>query len=242
MEAHVVQSNALDMALGTGPVVKAVLIILIACSVISWTIIFAKWFTFARARKESNDFLDLFWNAKSLEAIFGETKALKSSPLPHVFRAGYLEFQKLAAKGQEASEKGGGNAQTIIGSGLENVERALRKAYLSEMFRLERLTPWLATIASVAPFIGLFGTVWGIMTSFQGLSSASAGGGGGAMLERVAPGISEALIATAVGLAAAIPAVVFYNNYVQRMKGFRTETESFASDFTNILKRNYLGS
>lgn len=230
-------SGVFDMALGTGPVVKAVLLILISCSVVSWTVIFAKWFAFSRASKESTVFLDLFWNAKSLESIFGETKTLKSSPLPNVFRAGYLEFQKVSAKGQEQSEKGGGNAQSIIGSGLENVERALRKAYMTEMLRLERLTPWLATIASVAPFIGLFGTVWGIMNSFQGL-----GTGGPATLQRVAPGISEALIATAVGLAAAIPAVIFYNNYVQRMKGFRTDTENFASDFTNILKRNYLGN
>lgn len=235
-QAQVIHNGIFEMVLNSGPVVKAVLLILISCSVISWTVIFAKWFAFSKARKEGTDFLDLFWNAKSLDSIFGETKSLKASPLPNVFRAGYLEFQKLAAKGQEASDKGG-NSGSVISSGLENVERTLRKAYLSEMLRMERLTPWLATIASVSPFIGLFGTVWGIMDSFQGL-----GQGGPATLQRVAPGISEALIATAVGLAAAIPAVVFYNNYVQRMKGFRTETESFASDFTNILKRNYLGN
>ncbi len=232
METTLVNPNAFEMALGTGPVVKGVLIILIACSVLSWTVIFAKIFTFRQARRESDSFLDLFWNAKSLESIFAESKGFQSSPVSNVFRSGYLEFQKLAAKGQEA---GGDKASNMIGSGLENVQRALRKAATTEMLRLEKAVPYLATIASVAPFIGLFGTVWGIMDSFQGLST-----GGPATLQRVAPGISEALIATAVGLAAAIPAVVAYNQYVNRMKGFRAEVDSFASDFTNILKRNYL--
>jgi biopolymer transport protein TolQ len=123
-----------------------------------------------------------------------------------------------------------------MNQGLENVQRALRKAFLNENLRLEKLIPYLATIASVAPFIGLFGTVWGIMSSFQGL-----GQGGPATLQRVAPGISEALIATAVGLAAAIPAVVAYNQYIIKMKRVRSEMESFTADFTNILKRNYIG-
>ena len=124
----------------------------------------------------------------------------------------------------------------IAGIGLENVQRALRKASLDESLKLESYVGWLATIASTAPFIGLFGTVWGIMNSFHGL-----GQGGPATIQRVAPGISEALIATAVGLAAAIPANVFFNQYAQKMRFFRAQMDNFSSDFTNILKRSYLG-
>lgn len=226
------EHNALNLALGTGPVVKAVLVLLIMASVASWTIIFAKWLAFKQARKETEHFLDLFWNAKSLDAIFNETKNFSASPVSNIFRAGYVEFQKVAAKGQES---GASNA-TMAGAGLENVERALRKAFVTEALKLEKYTSYLATIASTGPFVGLFGTVWGIMDSFQGL-----GQGGPATLARVAPGISEALIATAMGLAAAIPALVAYNQYALKMRTFKAEMENFGSDFTNILKRNYLG-
>ena len=226
------EQSAIDLALGSGPVVKFVLFLLIGASVASWAIIFTKWFAFKQSRRETDHFLDLFWNAKSLDSIFGETKNFSSSPVSNIFRAGYLEFQKVAAKGQEA---GTSNA-VIIGPGLENVQRALRKASSVESLKLERYTSYLATIASVAPFVGLFGTVWGIMNSFHGL-----GQGGPATLARVAPGISEALIATAVGLASAIPALVAYNQYAQKLRGFRIDMENFGSDFTNILKRNYMG-
>ena len=218
--------------MGTGPVVKLVLMILIAASVLSWAIIIAKWMSFKQSTKETVHFLELFWNAKSLESIFSETKNFSASPVSNLFRAGYVEFQKVTAKGHET----GVDNAVIAGPGIENVERALRKAYLNESIKLEKNTSYLATIASVAPFVGLFGTVWGIMGSFQGL-----GQGGPATLSRVAPGISEALIATAVGLAAAIPALVAYNQYALKLKGFKTEMETFGSDFTNILKRNYLG-
>lgn len=225
------EQNALDLALGTGPVVKLVLMILILASVFSWAIIFTKWISFKQVRKETDRFLDLFWNAKSLDGIFSETKHFTVSPVSGLFRAGFSEFKKVTEK---TTETGASNA-TIAGPGMENVERALRKAYVAESMKLEKYNPYLATIASVAPFIGLFGTVWGIMGSFHGL-----GQGGPATLARVAPGISEALIATAVGLAAAIPALVAYNQYTLKVKGFKADMESFGSDFTNILKRNYL--
>lgn len=225
-------SNALELALGTGPVVKLVLLALLGASVMSWAIIFAKWLAFKQSRGETDHFLDLFWNAKSLDAIFNESKNFSASPVSNLFRAGYVEFQKVAAKGQES---GASNA-VMADRGMENVERALRKAFVSESLRLEKNTPYLATIASVAPFIGLFGTVWGIMNAFHGL-----GQGGPATLSRVAPGISEALITTAVGLAAAIPALVAYNQYLLKIKTFRADMENFGADFTNILKRNYLG-
>jgi len=233
METTIVSTNAFELALGTGPVVKFVLIMLVLASVLSWTIIFAKWLAYKQAKKESDHFLDLFWNAKSLEGIFNETKNFSVSPVSNVFRAGYIEFQKVS---QKAQEKNTAQQSEFGDMGIENVQRALRKASLLESLKLERMLPYLATIASVAPFIGLFGTVWGIMSSFQGL-----GQGGPATLQRVAPGISEALIATAIGLAAATPAVVAYNQYVQKMRYFRAEMDNFSSDFTNILKRSFLG-
>ncbi len=225
--------STLDLVLGTGLVVQIVLIVLVLASVFSWAIIFAKWKSLSRAKKESVGFLDLFWNTKSLENIFNETRHFSSSPVSNVFRAGYMEFQKLTAR---ATEKQVSNNEMAL-NGIDNVHRALRKTAMLEMLRLEKLLSYLATIASVAPFIGLFGTVWGIMNSFQGLSQ-----GGPATIQRVAPGISEALIATAVGLAAAIPAVIAYNQFVGKLRGLRADVDSFSADFVNILKRNYLGS
>jgi biopolymer transport protein TolQ len=226
------ETNAIDLALGTGPVVKFVLLLLIAASVMSWAIIFAKWMSFKQAKKDSDHFLDLFWNAKSLDGIFAETKNFTASPVSNVFRAGYIEFQKVTSKTQEKALA----PKDVSDTGIENVQRALRKATTQELLRLEKLTGYLATIASAAPFVGLFGTVWGIMNSFHGMGMA-----GPVTIKTVAPGISEALIATAVGLAAAIPAVVAYNQFVGRMRYFRSEMDGFSSDFTNILKRSLLG-
>jgi biopolymer transport protein TolQ len=225
------QTNAVDMALGTGPVVQAVLLLLIFYSVVSWAVIFAKWKSYQKAAKQSEHFLDVFANMKSLEDIFAETKNYGASHVSNVFRAGYIELQKLMGKSQDKQ-----NASAVLSLGLENIQRALRKASLAESLRHERLLPWLATIASTAPYIGLFGTVWGIMSAFQGLAQ-----GGPATIQRVAPGISEALIATAVGLAAAIPAVMAYNTFSNRLKRFRVDMDGFSTDFTNILKRHYLG-
>ncbi len=224
--------SAWDLITKTGPIVKLVLASLLFASVLSWTVILAKWFDFKTAKKESDHFLDLFWNAKSMDSIFAETKNFSASPVSNVFRAGYMEFQKVTAKGKDKS----GDTSDVMIQGIENVQRALRKAITSESLRLEKKVPTLATIASVSPFIGLFGTVWGIMNSFMGLSQA-----GAATLQKVAPGIAEALVTTAVGLAAAIPAVIAYNQYLIRMRHLRVEMDSFASDFTNILKRNFMG-
>jgi biopolymer transport protein TolQ len=224
-------SNAIDMALGTGPVVQAVLLLLIFYSVVSWAVIISKWQSYRRAERESDRFLDVFSNMKSLEDIFAETKNYSSSHVSNVFRAGFIELQKLLAKSQDKQ-----SSAHILTAGLENIQRALRKASVSESLRHEKLLPWLATIASTAPYIGLFGTVWGIMSAFQGLAQ-----GGPATIQRVAPGISEALIATAVGLAAAIPAVMAYNSFSSRLKRFRVDMDGFSTDFTNILKRHYLG-
>jgi len=224
-------SNALELAYGTGPIVKAVLFSLIGLSIVSWAVIFSKWIGFRRVRRSTAVFLNSFWNGKSLDTIYAESKSLSESPVSNVFRSGYKEFQKVAQKGQEKKV----SSEVLAGRGMENVERALRKTAIAESLRLEARMGWLATIAVNAPYIGLFGTVWGIMNAFQGI-----GQGGPATLQNVAPGISEALIATAVALATAIPASVFYNINLQQLKSFRVEMENFSSEFSNILRRGYL--
>lgn len=227
------EGSAFDVAAGTGPMVQAVLVILILSSVMSWTVIFAKWMSFRSAAADTGKFLDLFWNGSSLDKIFSDSKDYTASPVTNVFRAGYIEFQKVTSKAKEQGKV----SPELAKVGVENLERTLRKSAVAEILRLEKWVPSLASIASVAPFIGLFGTVWGIMNAFQSFSA-----GGPATLQRVGPGISEALIATAVGLAAAIPAVVAYNYFVNRLRSLRTEVDSFSSDFTNIIERNYIGN
>lgn len=224
-------NSAIELAYGTGPVVKAVLIALVLLSVTSWAVIFSKWMNFKKVAAATESFLDSFWNGKSLDMIYSDSKNLSESPLSNVFRSGYKEFQKVTQKGVEKKISN----DVLSTKGMENVERALRKAAVSESLRMEQRIPWLATIASTAPYIGLFGTVWGIMNAFQGI-----GQGGPATLQNVAPGISEALIATAVALATAIPASVFYNINVQKLKSLRVEMDGFSSDFSNILRRGYL--
>jgi biopolymer transport protein TolQ len=226
--------NSETASMGIGLVVQLVLWILIILSVASWTIIFAKWVAFKQARKETQKFLDLFWNAKSLDSIFNASKDYSNSPVCNIFRSGFLEFQKVSSK---VKGKDGAVASDLLLSGIDNVERSLRRSSLAEVLRLERMVPYLASIASVAPFIGLFGTVIGIMDAFAALSNAK----GAASIQVVGPGISEALLATAVGLFAAIPALMAYNQASVRMRHFRADMDNFSSDFVNILKRNYLG-
>jgi len=228
------ENSAATAHVGVGLIVNIVLWLLVLASVASWTIIFAKWVAFKQARKETQKFLDLFWNAKSLDSIFNASKDYSNSPVCNIFRAGFLEFQKVSSK---VKGKEGTAASDVLLNGVENVERSLRRSSLAEVIRLERLVPFLASIASVAPFIGLFGTVIGIMDAFSALSSNT----GAASIQVVGPGISEALMATAVGLFAAIPALMAYNQASVRMRHFRADMDNFSSDFVNILKRNYLG-
>lgn len=223
--------NALELASGTGPVVQLVLVSLIVLSIVSWAVILGKWMGYKKVAKDSTRFLNLFWNGKSLDVIYAEAKSMTGSPVSNVFRTGYKEFQKVAKRGEEKNV----DSETLGTRGMENVERALQKAAVGESHKLENRLPWLATIASTAPYIGLFGTVWGIMNAFQGI-----GQGGPATLQNVAPGISEALIATAVALATAIPASIFYNINVSKLKAFRVQMDGFSADFSNILRRGYL--
>lgn len=208
-------------------VVLAVLVMLVGLSVISWYIIGYKAYYLRRAQGESIEFLESFWQSKRLDAIYQVSENLKRSPISQLFRAGYVELSKLKS-GQED-----GTLVAQLG-GLENIERALRRAQTSETTQLESMVPFLATTGSIAPFVGLFGTVWGIMNAFINIGASQS-----ATLATVAPGIAEALIATAIGLVAAIPAVMAFNYFTTRIRVLSAEMESFSNDFLNIVKRHF---
>jgi biopolymer transport protein TolQ len=213
-----------------------VLLLLVLFSLMSWYVIVYKIMVLRRARIETVAFLDTFWNSKRLDAIYQASNEKLNSPVAQMFKAGYVELSKLKTQ-SNANGPGGyrdGSNETQLGD-LENIERALKRAQNTETTQLERLIPFLATTGSTAPFVGLFGTVWGIMTSFVEI-----GAKGNASLNTVAPGIAEALIATAIGLVAAIPAVVAYNFFNDRIKVLVSDMEGFSNDFLNIVKRHFL--
>ncbi|WP_373044994.1 MotA/TolQ/ExbB proton channel family protein [Vulgatibacter sp.] len=216
----------IDAILAGGPVGLSVLGLLLLASGWSWTIIVRKTLQLRTAQEQSLSFLESFWQSKNLPDIYAKAEMLKESPVSQVFRAGYVELVKLTGEGT------GGKTDA---DGLENIERALRRAATSELTHLEAQTPFLGTTAAAAPFVGLFGTVWGIMRAFNEIYAA-----GNANLATVAKPISEALIATAVGLFAAIPAVIAYNHFVSRIKVLDSEMANFASDFLNIVKRHFV--
>ncbi|HSI05873.1 MAG TPA: protein TolQ [Myxococcota bacterium] len=210
---------------------KAVMVLLIIFSVVSWAIIYFKWRTIRRAYGDSESFLDMFWSSKRLDAIYQKSDALPASPVSQVFRAGYVELAKLKKK--EEPSPGGHVGETALGD-LESVERSMRRTAAAELTGLESMIPFLATVASSSPFIGLLGTVVGIMTSFQDIGRM-----GNANLATVAPGIGGALVATAFGLFAAIPAVIAYNFFVAKIRVLDTEMQNFSADFLNIIKRHF---
>ncbi len=211
-------------------VVKLVILLLTVFSVVSWYIIAYKWYFIQRAQGQSTQFLDRFWGSKRLDAIYQASEELRWSPIGQIFKAGYIELSKLKGSKRPEDEEAG---QTSLGD-IENVQRALTRATMSEITTIERMIPFLATVGSTAPFVGLFGTVWGIMNSF-----GSIGAQGAANLAVVAPGIAEALIATAIGLVAAVPAVIAYNSFVSRIRVIRSDMDTFANDFLNIVKRHF---
>ncbi len=220
----------LEIAKNSGPIGIAVLLLLLGASAVSWAIIVKKWLQIRRAQDESVKFLETFWQSKRLDAIYQAAESLSASPISQVFRAGYVELSKVTAQKKEG---GDGNMSDELG-GIENVERALKRAAASEVTHLEAQVPFLGTTASAAPFVGLFGTVWGIMRAFHDIYQA-----GNANLATVAKPISEALIATAVGLFAAIPAVVAYNYFVSKIRVLDSEMTNFSNDFLNIVRRHF---
>jgi biopolymer transport protein TolQ len=221
-----------DMVAHAGPMVKLVLFGLLVLSVACWCVILVKFRLFRRAQNESLQFVSLFRQRKNYVALYKDGQMLEDSHLAQIFIVGYTELNRMSKSLDTKNLQ-----DTKVGSEaiLENVDRAIQGATMTERQRLERFLPLLATTGSTSPFIGLFGTVWGIMTSFQEIGLK-----GAANLAVVAPGISEALVATAMGLAAAIPAVVFYNHFSNRIRVMENEMIHFSADFLNMLKRDLM--
>lgn len=196
-------NTAIGLVLQAGPVVKGVMLILLFFSVVSWAIILYKWRFYSKGRKETETFIKLYYDGREMGSLFQNTRALLISPVARLFRAVYTEGE---------TEK-------------DEIRMALKRYLVLEAARLERYLNFLATTGSTTPFIGLFGTVWGIMNSFRGIGVA-----GSASLAVVAPGIAEALIATAMGLAAAIPAVIGYNYFLSMARRMIIEMEDFSEE------------
>ena len=237
----IAQLDIVNMIGNAGPMVKFVMLLLLFFSIMSWAIILIKYRYIRRAYRESGEFTDFFWKSRDLSNAFAKAKQLHSSPLARIFRIGYVELKKMsqsaAPPSPEANKPAGGQSMSLDArfTGTDNIKRALRRAITTEMTRMTQMVPFLATTGNTAPFIGLFGTVWGIMNSFVGIGRT-----GSANLAVVAPGISEALVATAAGLAAAIPAVIAFNYFMSKIRVVESELQSFSADFLNIIERDIL--
>lgn len=227
--------NILEMIAKAGLMVQFVLLLLLFFSIASWAIIFVKYRYIRKAFKESTVFTEFFWQSRDLSAAFAKAKQLQGSPIAKVFQIGYVELRQLRqprATGQPRPPHSQESATLLNGfKGMDNVKRALRRSINEETTRMMQMVPFLATTGNTTPFIGLFGTVWGIMNSFHGIGLR-----GAASLAVVAPGISEALVATAAGLAVAIPAVIAFNYFMQKIRTIESELQSFSADFLNIIE------
>jgi len=226
------QQGILDLVRGSSLIVQGVLYLLILFSVVSWGIIFYKYRQVRTAKNESERFVEIFWESRNLASIHDASRELRSSPVAQVFRAGYEELLRVSRSKKESSH---GEGLTTELGGVDNVTRAMKRATSVEITKLEKSLTFLATTASTTPFIGLFGTVWGIMNAFRGLSVTHS-----SSIQAVAPGIAEALIATAAGLAAAIPALMAYNHFVQKIKVLTADMDNFSHEFLNIAERHFL--
>lgn len=224
--------SVVDMIFNAGPLVKFVLLILLSLSVACWCVIVLKFRMIRRANRQSSDFMSLFRQRKNYSALYRESERLSESHLAQIFRVGYAELSRVGKSLDTRNISDLSSNPEIL---IENVERAIHGGTTAELQRFGRYLPLLATTGSTAPFIGLFGTVWGIMTSFQEIGIK-----GAANLGIVAPGISEALVATAIGLAAAIPAVVAYNHFSTKLRGIENEMSHFSADYLNMLKRDLM--
>jgi biopolymer transport protein TolQ len=220
------------MVLHAGLVVQFVLVLLLLFSVVSWAIIFMKYRHFRRVRKDNEAFLEAYGRSTRLSEVYPQAKNHPDSTLAGVFLSGYEELGRVGRASPETPVSDS-LSLSLERRGVDHVERALNQALGTESSKLESSIGFLATTGSACPFIGLFGTVWGIMDTFKGI-----GARGSATLAVVAPGISEALIATAAGLAAAIPAVIFYNYYVNRTRALTQDMETFASELLNLVDRH----
>lgn len=221
------QLDIIQILLDSGLVVKAVLVTLIICSIMSWAIVFKKKSQLQQTHEKNAEFLNIYGHASTLRDIHEQTEHLTSSPYKTIFDHGYNEFFKISNTAKEDTLK-----DHFKSFGLTSVERAMRKGINESNIKLEESLSTLASISSAAPFIGLFGTVWGIINSFTGLA------GGGATLDAVAPGIAEALVATAVGLLAAIPAMWFFNKFNNDINVVNSQMESLEQDVLNLVERS----
>lgn len=217
------QGSLIDLLLRASPIAKGVLLLLLAFSVGSWSIIFAKWVWFKRAEGATSEFLTRFRRSPKLSDLYVHAESNGNSPLSRVFLAGYEEITN-------QMNEAGGELRSV-----EAVSRVLQSATIDEVIKMERSLSWLASTANACPFIGLFGTVVGIIIAFHGLTTATA-----SSIQAVAPGIAEALIATAAGIAAAVPAAVFYNHFVNRIKVLTATIDRFALEIVNFVERHYV--
>jgi biopolymer transport protein TolQ len=212
-----------ELLLRASPIAKAVLILLLVFSIYSWAIIITKWRWLGDAEKQTKEFLARFQRGGKLSDLSQGADPSSRSPLVRVFLAGFDEISNQIGEGD-------GHVRSI-----DSLTRVLQSATISEVSQMERRLSWLATTANASPFIGLFGTVVGIIIAFQGLSTASA-----SSIQAVAPGIAEALIATAAGIAAAVPAAIFYNQFLNRIKGLTGTIDRFSLELINLVERHYL--
>ncbi len=213
--AFAINGEIVDLVSESGPVAKGVLVLLLVFSIISWAIILSKWSLLRRARVQSGRFVRAFRKAQRIQDVGAVAEQFRPSPLVGVFESGFEEYRRQAGLGNQVA-----------------IQRAMQIATSEEMTRFERNLPWLAITGAVTPFIGLFGTVWGIIDAFHGLGTA-----GAATLRAVAPGISEALITTAAGLATAIPAVIAYNLIGGSIREFASRGDDFALEMLNAVER-----
>ncbi|HBH28387.1 MAG: protein TolQ [Desulfofustis sp. PB-SRB1] len=222
-----------QMIFNAGPVGQFVLLLLLLFSVVSWSIIIMKARLFRNVRLDSEDFLETFWSSGNLNEANEAAGEFNFSPEARVFVTGFSELKKINKV--RTREQAGPDTLEMQMATLDNLKRAMRKAQQEQINQLGSKLPFLATTGSATPFIGLFGTVWGIMVSFHDIGQR-----GSASLAVVAPGISEALVATAAGLAAAIPAVIFFNHYANKLAHIEDNIESFIADFLNLVERDLL--
>lgn len=223
------QQGILDLVSGAGPVVQLVLYLLVLFSVVSWGIILYKFRHVREAKRQSAHFIEVFWESRNLASIHEASRELEASPVAQVFVAGYEELLRVSRRNAAEAE----NLTTDL-IGVDNVARAMKRAANVELTKLEQTLTFLATTSGSTPFIGLFGTVWGIMNAFRGLSVTRS-----STIQAVAPGIAEALVATAAGLVAAIPALIAYNHFLQEIRVLTAEMENFTQEFLNIAERHF---
>ncbi|SHO45887.1 protein TolQ [Desulfopila aestuarii] len=229
------QLSITDMILHAGPVGQLVMLTLLMFSVVSWSIVFMKYRLFRKVKFDSEDFLETFWSSSNLSTAHKSAQDYEYSPEAAVFFAGYSELQKINKMRNRKEGHDSSDSLEMQLATMDNLKRAMRKAHQQHINQLGSSLPFLATTGSATPFIGLFGTVWGIMASFHDIGQR-----GSASLAVVAPGISEALVATAAGLAAAIPAVIAYNYFSNKLDGVDSEIEHFSTDFLNLVERDLL--